>query len=210
MLKDNKKQKYICFDFETCGLNLLSPNNKPWQLSYIIAEGKKILHEEDCYIKWPDLKLSEEARKITRFDDAKYHRLAQDPKKVLENFEKYIYDQDYILVGQNLLGFDVYIHNIYRKLLGLDSDFSYIDRIYDTNCVAKALKKGVSTPTSLDKFINWQYRWNEFRQRNLRTSIKAQLKQYKIPFDENKLHDSLYDVQMNFQIFLKQLVQIDL
>jgi hypothetical protein len=40
MLKDDKKQKYICFDFETCNLNLLSPDNKPWQLSYIIAQGK--------------------------------------------------------------------------------------------------------------------------------------------------------------------------
>jgi hypothetical protein len=40
MLKDDKKQKYICFDFETCNLNLLSPDNKPWQLSYIIAQGR--------------------------------------------------------------------------------------------------------------------------------------------------------------------------
>jgi DNA polymerase III epsilon subunit-like protein len=166
--------------------------------------------EKDCYIKWSDLKLSEEARKITRFDDKKYNRLAQDPKKVLEEFESYLYDKDYIIVGQNLLGFDVYIHNIYRKLLGLDSDFSYINRIYDTNCVAKAIKKGMKTPSSLDKFIQWQYRLNDFRERNLRTSIKAQLKQYKIDFDENKLHDSLYDVQMNLKIFRKQLIQIDL
>lgn len=210
MLKDDKKQKYICFDFETCNLNLLSPDNKPWQLSYIIAQGYKTVKEKDCYIKWSDLKLSEEARKITRFDDKKYNRLAQDPKKVLEEFESYLYDKDYIIVGQNLLGFDVYIHNIYRKLLGLDSDFSYINRIYDTNCVAKAIKKGMKTPSSLDKFIQWQYRLNDFRERNLRTSIKAQLKQYKIDFDENKLHDSLYDVQMNLKIFRKQLIQIDL
>ena len=74
MLKDDKKQKYICFDFETCNLNLLSPDNKPWQLSYIITEGYKTVKEKDCHIKWPDLKRSEEARKITRFDDEKYKR----------------------------------------------------------------------------------------------------------------------------------------
>ena len=68
----------------------------------------------------------------------------------------------------------------------------------------------MKTPSSLDKFIQWQYRLNDFRERNLRTSIKAQLKQYKIDFDENKLHDSLYDVQMNLKIFRKQLIQIDL
>ena len=44
----------------------------------------------------------------------------------------------------------------------------------------------------------------------MRTSIKAQLKQYKIDFDEDKLHDSLYDVRMNFEIFKKQIWQIDI
>ena len=86
MLRYNKKQKYICFDFETCSLNLTSSDNKPWQLSYIIAEGNKIIKEQDCYIHWPDLKLSPEARKITKFNDAKYKKLAKDPKDHLLNF----------------------------------------------------------------------------------------------------------------------------
>ena len=172
MLRFNKKQKYICFDFETCDLNLISLNNKPWQLSYIIAEGPKIIKEKDCHIKWSDLKLSEEARKITRFDDEKYSRLAQDPLKVLKDFESYLYNEDYIIIGQNLLGFDVYIHNIYRKLLGFETDFSYINRIYDTNCVAKAIKKEIK-PVKNGSFIYWQYKLNDYRERNMRTSIKA-------------------------------------
>jgi len=208
MLRYNKNQKYICFDFETCNLNLLSPDNKPWQLSYIIAEGNKVLKERDCYIYWPDLKLSEEARVITRFDDAKYSRLAKDPRAILEEFESYLYDEDYIIIGQNLLGFDVYIHGTYRKLLNIKSDFSYVGRIYDTNCIAKAIKKNMQ-PVDKKEFIGWQYQLNDFRERNMRTSIKAQLKQYKIDFDENKLHDSIYDVQMNFKIFLKQIWQIE-
>jgi DNA polymerase III epsilon subunit-like protein len=187
---------------------LLSPDNKPWQLSYIIAEGNKVLKERDCYIYWPDLKLSEEARVITRFDDAKYSRLAKDPRAILEEFESYLYDEDYIIIGQNLLGFDVYIHGTYRKLLNIKPDFSYIGRIYDTNCIAKAIKKNMQ-PVDKKEFIGWQYQLNDFRERNMRTSIKAQLKQYKIDFDENKLHDSIYDVQMNFKIFLKQIWQIE-
>lgn len=209
MLRYNKKQKYICFDFETCNLNLLSLENKPWQLSYIVAQGDKILKEVDCYIKWPKLKISQEARLVTRFSDEKYLRLATDPSNTLKNFEKYIYDDEYIIIGQNLLGFDVYIHAIYRKLLGLKPDFSYISRIYDTNCIAKAIKKNLKVPEK-DDFTYWQYRLNDYRQRNMRTSIKAQLKQYKIDFDENKLHDSIYDVQMNFKIFQKQLWNIEI
>ena len=210
MLRNNKNQKYICFDFETCNLNLLSLENKPWQLSYIIAQGYKILEEHDCYIKWDNLNISEEAKKITRFDYNKYARLAKDPAQILSNFEKYLYDEDYIIIGQNLLGFDVYIHGIYRKLLGKKPDYSYTKRIYDTNCIAKALKKDMKPPSNMDDLIRWQYRLNDFRQKNMRTSIKAQLKQYKIDFDENKLHDSIYDVRMNLKIFYKQLKQVDI
>jgi DNA polymerase III epsilon subunit-like protein len=209
MLRFNKDQKYICFDFETCHLNLVNTDNKPWQLSYIIAKGNQIIKEVDNYIYWPDLKLSEGAKEVTHFDERKYHSLAADPKDILSSFEDYIYDSDYLIVGQNLLGFDVYIHNIYRKLLGKSPDFSYVKRILDTNCIAKAIKKNIKPQKDLD-FTCWQYRLNDFREKGLKTSIKAQLKDYKIDFDESMLHNSMYDVQMNFKIFQKQLWQIEI
>ncbi len=208
MLRFNKNQKYICFDFETCHLNLLSDSNKPWQLSYIIAEGQNVVKESDNYIYWSNLQISPEARQITRFDDFIYAKKAKDPAEVLQIFESYLYNEDYIIVGQNLLGFDVYIHNIYRKLLGKNPNFSFISRIIDTNCIAKAIKKSLKAPK--EDFIFWQYKLNSFVEKGLRTSIKAQLKEYKIDFDENMLHNSLYDVQMNFQIFQKQIWQIEI
>lgn len=208
MLRFNKQQKYICFDFETCHLNLLSQTNKPWQLSYIIANGQNIVKESDNYIFWKDLQISPEARQITRFDDNLYAEKAKDPEAVLNEFEKYLYDQDYLIVGQNLLGFDIYIHNIYRKILGKTSDFNYISRIIDTNCIAKAIKKNIKPPK--EDFIYWQLKLNNFTEKGLRTSIKTQLKEYKIDFDENMLHNSLYDVQMNFKIFQNQLWQIEI
>lgn len=209
MLRFNKEQKYICFDFETCHLNLVDTNNKPWQLSYLIAKGNQIIKEVDNYIYWPDLKLSEGAKEVTHFDERRYHSLAGDPKEILSSFEDYLYDNEYLIIGQNLLGFDVYIHNIYRKLLGKHSDFSYIKRIIDTNCIAKAIKKNIKPQQNID-FTCWQYRLNDFREKGLKTSIKAQLKDYKIDFDENMLHNSMYDVQMNFKIFQKQLWQIEI
>jgi len=209
MLRFNKDQKYICFDFETCHLNLLDTSNKPWQLSYIIAKGNQIQKEVDNYIFWPNLKLSEGAKEVTHFDERKYHSLASDPKDILSAFEDYLYDPDYLIIGQNLLGFDVYIHNIYRKLLNKPSDFSFTKRIIDTNCIAKAIKKNHKINRDSD-FIYWQYKLNDYREKGLKTSIKAQLKEYKIDFDESMLHNSLYDVQMNFRIFQKQIWQIDI
>ena len=143
MLRFNKDQKYICFDFETCHLNLLHQSNKPWQLSYLIAQGSDILEEVDNYIYWDDLNISQEAKDITHFNEYVYKQKAADASQALEKFEKYIYNQNYLIIGQNLLGFDVYVHNIYRKLLNKKSDFSYTNRIIDTNCIAKAIKKNL-------------------------------------------------------------------
>lgn len=209
MLRFNKEQKYICFDFETCHLNLLDDGNKPWQLSYLIAKGNNIIKESDNYIYWPDLKLSQGAKEVTHFDQNKYNSLAVEPEDVLTNFERYLYDEEYLIVGQNLLGFDVYIHNIYRKLMGKSPDFSFVKRIIDTNCIAKAIKKNLK-PNSETDLTYWQYRLNDFREKGLKTSIKTQLKEYKIDFDEHLLHNSMYDVQMNFKIFQKQIWQIEI
>lgn len=209
MLRFNKDQKYICFDFETCHLNIVSETNKPWQLSYLIAEGSNTVKEVDNYIYWDNLQISQEAKDITHFNESVYKQKATDPKEALELFESYLYNKDYIIVGQNLLGFDVYIHNIYRKLMGKKTDFSYVNRIIDTNCIAKAIKKNLKYQKQED-FICWQYKLNDFREKGLKTSIRAQLKDYKIDFDEHMLHNSMYDVRMNFKIFLKQIWQIEI
>ena len=46
LLRYNNKQKYLIFDFETSNLNLVSPSNRPWQLSFIIATKDKILEKQ--------------------------------------------------------------------------------------------------------------------------------------------------------------------
>ena len=48
------------------------------------------------------------------------------------------------------------------------------------------------------------------REKGLKTSQAFMLKYYDIPHDPKKLHDSLYDVEMTFEIFKKQIFNIDL
>ncbi len=132
---------------------------------------------------------------------------ASNNVKTYYNISPYI--REYLIIGQNLLGFDAYIHNTYRRLMGKKSNFSYVKRIIDTNCIAKAIKKNLKPQRDSD-FTFWQYRLNDFREKGLKTSIKTQLKEYKIDFDENMLHNSMYDVQMNFKIFTKQLWQVEI
>jgi hypothetical protein len=209
MLRYNKEQKYILIDFETESLNLLYGFNKPWQCSYLVCKGNDIILESDNYIKWPNLNISEDARRITRFDDAKYASLARDPIPILDELEKYMYDPEYIVLWHNGLGFDSYIHNIYRQMVGRKPDFSYIERCFDSNCLAKAISKGIK-PNKDEDLICWQYRLCDFREKGLKTSLISLLKKYKIEFQEDKLHDGIEDCRLNWEVFKKQIWEIEI
>ena len=85
LLRFRKNQKYIVYDFETEGLNLRY--SKPWQLGFIIAEGKKVKESYDLYIDFEDLNISDDARRLTGFSDTVYNKKKQDKQKVLDIFD---------------------------------------------------------------------------------------------------------------------------
>ena len=209
LLRFNKKQKYLIFDFETCNLNLASPQNKPWQLGFLVIENDQVKESCDYWLKWDDLQMSEGARRITGWTEKTYQSKAVDPVKPLEHFERYLYDDSYLKVGHNILGFDVYIHNIYRKLCGKQADYSYINNCIDTLCLAKGIKKNIKFQHR-DNFIAWQYKLNSFFERKLRASLTQCCKDYQIDFDPKKLHDALYDIEKNYEVFKKMIWEIEI
>jgi len=208
LLRFAHAQPYILFDFETCSLNLGSLENKPWQLSFLIAQGKKIITKQNYYLNWEHLPISAEARKITRFNEKKYRKAAVEPLEALQKFEEFIYNPKYKIVGHNILGFDVYIHGILRSLCGKGSDYSYMERCIDTNCLARGIKNQIKLQTGED-FLGWQYKLLHHRKRGVKTNLKQLLKDYSIEFEEKKLHDALYDIEVNFKVFQKQLWDIE-
>lgn len=206
LLRFKKEQKYVVFDFETCNLNLVSEHNKPWQLAFLVYHGDKLIESNDYHIFWEDLRMSEGARKVTGFKDAKYKKLAQPAEEVLDHFEKYLYDDSYIKLGHNILGFDIYIHNIFRKLLGRKTDYSYLAHSIDTLCLAKAIYKEVELNGS--DFLSWQFKLNSFHERGMRLNLGACCKTYEVDFDPTKLHDALYDIKKNYEVFKKMLWKV--
>lgn len=208
LLRFKNKQKYIIFDYETCNLNLSLFENKPWQLGYIVTEGTKIIEKKDVCLAWDDLKVSADAARITNFSKSKYDRLKKDPLNCLNDFEKYIYDEDYFIVGHNILGFDVYMHNIHRLLCNKKTDYSYINRILDTNCLARGIKNQIHK-TSDDSLIEYQYRLLNLRTKGVKTNLRQLCKDYSISFDDKKLHDALYDVEKTHEVLHKMLWQIE-
>lgn len=222
LLRFNKEQKYLLFDVETSHLNLIpSMGNLPWQCSFIVCTKDKILEEFDLFPYWENLKISKGAAAITRFTYENYalestrcHRKyfkgesTTPPRKALDLFERYLYDESIIPCGHNILGFDVYVHNVWRHELNLPTDYSYIPRCLDTNCIEKAIL--LQEKPNHDDLISWQWRFTTFRKRTMKTSLGFLCKKYGINVDEKLQHDSLYDIKLNYELLKKQLLEIDL
>ncbi len=209
LLRFKKNQKFLVFDYETCNLNLSSYENKPWQIGFIICQGSKVLKKFDLLISWDELNVSAEAARITNFSKERYDKGKKNPLKCLDCLEKYLYDDDFLIVGHNVLGFDVYIHDIHRKLCGKKTDYSYIDRVLDTNCIGRAIKNDIYyNPDS--SLISWQYKLLNYRKKGVKTNLKQLCKDYSIEFDNLKLHDALYDVEKTFEVLQKLIWQVEI
>ena len=198
LLRFKFNQKYVIFDTETEGLNLVT--SKPWQLAWIEAEGKKITKKQNRFLMWDDLNVSEDAAKITGFDKKDYLSKAEDPAVVFKEFMDLISQDDVIVVGQNILGYDLYILGVIARNLNVKIDYSFAKRCFDTKAIATAIAKDNKNPDKED-FLAWQLRYLHYRERGLKTNQKFLLQYYDIDFDEKKLHDALYDIEKNFEIF---------
>lgn len=204
LLRYNFEQKYLILDTETEGLNLV--NTRPWQISWIIAKGKSIISKNDRYVKWNNLKVSDGAAKVTDFDFNFYSSKAESPEKVISDLWSDLSDENCIIVGQNLLNFDVYVLNNVRKLLGLKPDYSYVSRILDTRALAVAIALGQKDLEKNNPKL--QYSYISHRDKKIKASQGFLLKHYGIEHDPHMLHNALYDIEMTFKIFQKQIAEL--
>ena len=207
LLRFKFDQKYVIFDTETEGLNLVS--SKPWQLAWIEAKGKKITKKQNRFLMWEELNVSEDAARITGFSKKDYLSKAEDPAIVFKEFMDLISQDDVIVVGQNILGYDLYMLGVIARNLNIKIDYSFAKRCFDTKAIATAIAKDNKNPDKED-FLAWQLRYLNYRERGLKSSQKFLLQYYDIDFDEKKLHDALYDIEKNFEIFQKQLWELEI
>ena len=208
LLRFKKNQKYVFFDFETCGLNLGSLRNKPQQLAFIVVEKDRIIDRCDYWLKWKDLNVSEGAAKVTGWTQKKYDAKAVDPIEPINHFEKYLYDPDYLKVGHNILGFDVYMHGICRRLLNKKPDYSYLPYLIDTLSLSRAINNDIVYNREED-FTQWQYKILSLVRPKGRNKLIDLCKKYEIEFDPKKLHDALYDIEKNYEVFKKMTWDIE-
>lgn len=207
LLRHNWRQKYCLFDLETANLSLTT--GLPWQLGYILAEGKIVKREIERKIFWPNYDVKPEIAAMNHFDRFQYENEARDPVEVLDEFESYLYNPDYLVVSMNGLGFDCYIHNNWRKALGRKTDYSWMNRHIDILTTFRAIMAGSKTPPK-DDLLAWQYNFLHNRDKKVKASLSAQMKHFGLFYDTTKSHDALIDVGYTFQVFWKHLYELDI
>ncbi len=212
LLRFKRDQKFFLFDFETCSLNLVHKKNVPWECAYVICNQKEIIKERSFLINWPEIPISDEAARVTGFYQKRHLIPTQglNPLAALNEFDEHLYDESLIPVAHNGLGFDVYIHNIYRKLCGKKTDYSYIKRFIDTMVIARGMKLGATFPRNREDLISFQYKMNGNPVRGIKTSVKALTADYGIEYDETRAHDALYDVHLLRPILYKLIQEVEI
>ncbi len=98
---------------------------------------------------------------------------------------------------------------VIARNLNLKIDYSFAKRCFDTKAIATAIAKENKSPDKED-FLSWQLRYLNHREKGLRTNQKFLLQHYDIDFDEKQLHDALYDIEKNFEIFQKQIWELEI
>lgn len=209
LLRFNKEQRYLIADCETCHLNLVDESNLPWQWAWVDCTLDNVIGRENIYVKWPNLKVSKQAAFITGFSPEKIERLGQDPALALEKLDAVIYDPKYRIIIHNGLNFDLYIQNIHRNILGKPTDFSYVDRVIDTSALSKSLTLGIK-PQKGEDLLAFQYRFINYVEKGLKSSIQFLCQQYDIPYDAFGAHDAAWDTETLRKLWLKMVYQLEI
>lgn len=202
-LKYDSSQKYVIFDYETCNLNLLSLDNKPWNLGIVLAQGKEILSVKNIYIKWENIYIPEIVKQLTKFNQETYNKESIPPEQAINELEKYLLNPEYRIIGHNILNFDIYIHNTFRKLVGRPQNWSFLDRCIDTNALSKAFKLDAKLDSNIS-FYNWQMKHLGYHARGLKSNLAYMCKELDIQIDENSghFHSGAFDCVQSFYVFL--------
>lgn len=201
------RKPYIVLDTETESLNLL--NSRPWQIGFLVIENKKVVETIDMHVFWDDLNISKDAARITKFNLQEYKHKAKPAEECWDILKNYLYN-DYFIVGQNLLNFDIYQIKSLQKAVTGTYDYDYLTKCFDTVALGRANKAGERKIASGENILAWQYRWMNNRGKHLKASLPVLCRDLDIPYEADQHHNAIYDVIKTHEIFEKliQLVEI--
>lgn len=205
LLRYKDDQLFLLHDWETEGLNLY--NTRGWQLAYAICTIHRVISIKVRHLNWPNLNVSPEAARVTRFNMAEHLKIAEDPAVVMRDFNKLRYDPQYIRAGHNILGFDDYVTKAANRMLGLPHVESPELRALDTNALMKGYLKGWKPGPDI---LATQYRWLNYREKGLKSSLGLCARTFSLEYDERQSHRADYDVYVNHGVLNKLVWSIEI
>ena len=174
----------------------------------IKVKGDKKIDQKNFYLKWDtDLKISEDAARITRYDHRKVQKEGVDPKQIFPTVKDWLDHADHI-IGHNILGFDIYLIKEYYKAMECNWK-GLMNKIIDTNCVARGIKYDLPYKRS-NNFLEYQYKILHTRKKGVKSSLTFLGKENGIDHDYEKLHDALNDLDLNLKVWNKLKWQLDI
>lgn len=216
-----KNYNFFVFDFETCSLNTIAPENKPWEIGYITIERGEVTQKKLRRLYWKDLNVSEDAARITGFNLQDYESTAEPPEDILGDIEGFIEDDGWVVMDYNGLNFDIYIYNILRRLCGRETSWNILNRHIDTLALARAyrLEENLENIDNPLDFLFWQTKLSKHftdprTRREKKKGVKgASLEVLCREFEcvpDGPFHSGLNDVVATWNLFEKLMWKFDL
>ena len=210
LLRYDKKKRYCFVDVETFNLCLNMEYNRPWQYGLVEVVGDEIVNKEEFLVKWPKsdfVKCSQEAARINHYNEIKVDAQGITPEEAFERFSPMFEQADFV-VGHNILGFDLYLIRDHYHRVGRDWKF-LMPKMLDTKALMTAVKTDYKFNPD-DDLLKFQYQLTNTRHKGVKTSLLTCLKHYGIDFDPALLHDALYDIEKNVEIWNKMKFDLEI
>ncbi len=205
-----KDQLWLPFDFESNGLHPYA--SLPWELAWATGTLAGPMKVTVRMLRWPGFTISPHLALKTHFDPRRYAAEARDPREVWEEFSPVLYSDLYRPCGHNILGFDIHMVSVWRRLMGMAPDHTWRGGIggkrvaLDTLAISKAHLKGWTPDlSSPEAMLRFQIQANSHIEKGLKTNLGAMCELFGIPYDRVAAHSAAYDIGRN-ALLLGELV----
>jgi DNA polymerase III epsilon subunit-like protein len=174
----------------------------------IRAKGDNRIDSKNFYLKWDtDLKISEDAARITRYDHKKVLKDGAYLKEVFPTIKDWLDHADYI-IGHNILGFDIFLIKELYESMNCHWDH-LMNKLIDTNCIARGIKYNLPYKPS-ENLLEYQYKIYHTKRKDVKSSLTVLGKEFSIDHDYDKLHDAINDLDLNLKVWNKLKWQVNI
>lgn len=197
-----KRKRIVCFDFETTGLDFIK--DQPIQYAAMSVELDGSIKSISGFVKY-DGKLSETVKNLTDIDDSILSMHGEQYDVAMEKLIKFIGinkvapENNTILVGHNMLNFDIHFLDMACAKLGYD--VINPDYYWDTAGCYKAQQIALRKEQN-ETVSKYHQRALDTYAKGVRFKLPVVCESYNIPFNETHRADA--DVIATLRVFQRQ------